>query len=45
MVAMTAHFHALRVAEIVAETAEASSIRFDVPESCARPSGSRPASI
>jgi ring-1,2-phenylacetyl-CoA epoxidase subunit PaaE len=25
------HFHALRVAEIVAETAEANSIRFDVP--------------
>ena len=28
---MTAHFHELRVAEIVPETAEANSIRFDVP--------------
>jgi len=28
---MAEHFHALRVAEIVAETAEANSIRFDVP--------------
>ena len=28
---MTAHFHALRVAEIVPETAEANSIRFEVP--------------
>jgi ring-1,2-phenylacetyl-CoA epoxidase subunit PaaE len=28
---MTAHFHALRVAEIVPETADASSIRFDIP--------------
>ena len=28
---MSAHFHALRVAEIVPETAEANSIRFDVP--------------
>ena len=28
---MTAHFHALQVAEIVAETAEANSIRFAVP--------------
>ena len=28
---MTAHFHALRVAEIVPETAEANSIRFDIP--------------
>ena len=28
---MTVHFHALRVAEIVPETAEANSIRFDIP--------------
>jgi ring-1,2-phenylacetyl-CoA epoxidase subunit PaaE len=28
---MAEHFHALRVAEVVPETAEASSIRFDVP--------------
>jgi ring-1,2-phenylacetyl-CoA epoxidase subunit PaaE len=28
---MSAHFHPLRVAEIVPETAEASSIRFEVP--------------
>jgi ring-1,2-phenylacetyl-CoA epoxidase subunit PaaE len=28
---MTAHFHALRVAEIVPETAEANSIRFYIP--------------
>ena len=28
---MADHFHALRVAQIVAETAEANSIRFDVP--------------
>jgi ring-1,2-phenylacetyl-CoA epoxidase subunit PaaE len=28
---MSAHFHPLRVAEILAETAEANSIRFDVP--------------
>jgi len=28
---MTAHFHALRVAEIVPETAEANSVRFDIP--------------
>lgn len=28
---MTAHFHSLRVAEIVPETPEANSIRFDVP--------------
>ena len=28
---MSAHFHALRVAEIVPETAEANSIRFEVP--------------
>src|SRR5688572_21748713 len=28
---MAEHFHALRVAEIVAETAEANSVRFDVP--------------
>ena len=28
---MSVHFHALRVAEIVAETAEANSIRFEVP--------------
>ena len=28
---MSAHFHPLRVAEIVPETAEANSIRFDVP--------------
>lgn len=28
---MTAHFHALRVAQIVPETAEASSIRFAIP--------------
>ncbi len=28
---MTAHFHALRVAAIVPETADANSIRFDVP--------------
>jgi ring-1,2-phenylacetyl-CoA epoxidase subunit PaaE len=29
---MAEHFHALRVAEIVPETAEANSIRFEVPE-------------
>ena len=29
---MAEHFHALRVAEIVAETDEANSIRFDVPD-------------
>jgi len=29
---MAEHFHALRIAEIVPETSEASSIRFDVPE-------------
>ncbi|HZU50714.1 MAG TPA: 2Fe-2S iron-sulfur cluster-binding protein [Sphingomicrobium sp.] len=28
---MSAHFHALRVAEIVPETAEANSIRFEIP--------------
>src|SRR5882757_3310744 len=28
---MTVHFHALRVAEIVPETAEANSIRFEIP--------------
>ncbi|MFL6849553.1 MAG: 1,2-phenylacetyl-CoA epoxidase subunit PaaE [Sphingomicrobium sp.] len=28
---MSVHFHALRVAEIVPETAEASSIRFEIP--------------
>jgi ring-1,2-phenylacetyl-CoA epoxidase subunit PaaE len=28
---MTAHFHPLRVAEIVPETAEANSIRFEIP--------------
>jgi ring-1,2-phenylacetyl-CoA epoxidase subunit PaaE len=28
---MAEHFHALRVAEVVAETAEANSIRFEVP--------------
>ena len=28
---MAEHFHALKVAEIVAETDEANSIRFDVP--------------
>ncbi|MGI8610790.1 MAG: 1,2-phenylacetyl-CoA epoxidase subunit PaaE [Sphingomicrobium sp.] len=28
---MTAHFHALRVAEIVPETAEANSVRFEIP--------------
>lgn len=28
---MTAHFHALRVAEIVPETAEANSVRFAIP--------------
>src|SRR3954469_659650 len=28
---MAEHFHALRVAELVAETSEANSIRFDVP--------------
>ncbi|HUP67614.1 MAG TPA: 2Fe-2S iron-sulfur cluster-binding protein [Sphingomicrobium sp.] len=28
---MAGHFHALRVAEIVAETADANSIRFDIP--------------
>jgi ring-1,2-phenylacetyl-CoA epoxidase subunit PaaE len=34
---MAEHFHALRVAEIVPETAEANSIRFEVPEElCAR---------
>lgn len=29
---MTAHFHTLTIAEIVPETAEAKSIRFDLPE-------------
>ncbi len=29
---MAEHFHALRVAEIVPETAEANSIRFEIPE-------------
>jgi ring-1,2-phenylacetyl-CoA epoxidase subunit PaaE len=29
---MAEHFHALRIAEIVPETAEANSIRFEVPE-------------
>ena len=28
---MSAHFHALKVADIVAETAEANSIRFEIP--------------
>src|SRR5689334_11418339 len=28
---MSVHFHALKVAEIVAETAEANSIRFEIP--------------
>ena len=28
---MTAHFHELRVAEIVPETADANSIRFEIP--------------
>ena len=28
---MAEHFHALRVAEIVPETSEANSIRFDIP--------------
>lgn len=28
---MSAHFHSLRIAEIIAETAEANSIRFEVP--------------
>ncbi len=28
---MTAHFHALRVAKIVPETAEANSVRFEIP--------------
>src|SRR5438128_11049278 len=28
---MAAHFHALRVAEVVPETAEAYSIRFEIP--------------
>ena len=28
---MTAHFHALRIAEIVPETADANSIRFEIP--------------
>src|SRR4028118_1372719 len=28
---MSAHFHALRVAEVVPETAEANSIRFELP--------------
>jgi ring-1,2-phenylacetyl-CoA epoxidase subunit PaaE len=28
---MTAHFHALRVAEVVPETAEANSVRFEIP--------------
>jgi ring-1,2-phenylacetyl-CoA epoxidase subunit PaaE len=28
---MAEHFHALRVAEIVPETAEANSIRFEIP--------------
>jgi len=29
---VTSHFHTLRIAEVVPETAEAKSIRFDVPE-------------
>jgi ring-1,2-phenylacetyl-CoA epoxidase subunit PaaE len=29
---MAEHFHALRVAEVIAETSEANSIRFEVPE-------------
>ena len=29
---MSVHFHALRVAEIVPETADANSIRFDIPQ-------------
>ena len=29
---MAEHFHALRVAEIVPETAEANSIRFEIPQ-------------
>ena len=28
---MSVHFHALKVAEIVPETAEANSIRFEIP--------------
>ena len=28
---MDKHFHALKVAEIVSETAEANSIRFEIP--------------
>ena len=29
---MAEHFHALRVAQVVPETSEANSIRFEVPE-------------
>ena len=29
---MAEHFHSLRVAEVVPETSEANSIRFDVPQ-------------
>ena len=43
---MAEHFYELRVAEIVPETDEANSIRFDVPDGLARAlSRSRPGSI
>ena len=42
---MAEHFHALRVAEIVAETADAKSIRFEIPAELRELSRSRPGSI
>ena len=42
---MAEHFHALRIAEIVPETDEAISIRFEIPPELRGASGSRPASI
>ena len=42
---MAEHFHALRVAEIVPETAEANSIRFEIPAELRDAFASGPASI
>ena len=42
---MAEHFHSLRVAEVVPETDEANSIRFEVPPELREASASRPASI
>ena len=42
---MAEHFHALRIAEIVPETAEANSIRFEIPPELRDGSRSRRASI